>query len=60
MNGKMNQKTRIITGFIGATESGETTTFGRSGSDYTASIFGAALDVEEIEICIKNYIGVGR
>jgi len=43
-------KTRIITGFIGATESGETTTFGRSGSDYTASIFGAALDVEEIEI----------
>ncbi len=43
-------KTRIITGFIGATESGETTTFGRSGSDYTASIFGAALDVKEIEI----------
>ncbi len=43
-------KTRIITGFIGATEAGETTTFGRSGSDYTASIFGAALDVKEIEI----------
>ena len=47
---KDESKTRIITGFIGATESGETTTFGRSGSDYTASIFGAALDVEEIEI----------
>jgi len=43
-------KTRIITGFIGATESGETTTFGRSGSDYTAAIFGAALNVEEVEI----------
>ena len=47
---KDESKTRIITGFIGATDSGETTTFGRSGSDYTASIFGAALDVEEIEI----------
>ena len=47
---KDKSKTRIITGFIGATEAGETTTFGRSGSDYTASIFGAALDVEEIEI----------
>jgi aspartokinase/homoserine dehydrogenase 1 len=47
---KDESKTRIITGFIGATESGDTTTFGRSGSDYTASIFGAALDVEEIEI----------
>ncbi|MBT3299440.1 MAG: bifunctional aspartate kinase/homoserine dehydrogenase I [Candidatus Marinimicrobia bacterium] len=43
-------KTRIITGFIGATESGDTTTFGRSGSDYTASIFGAALNADEIEI----------
>ena len=47
---KDKSKTRIITGFIGATESGKTTTFGRSGSDYTASIFGAALDVKEIEI----------
>ena len=47
---KDESKTRIITGFIGATEVGQTTTFGRSGSDYTASIFGAALDVEEIEI----------
>jgi hypothetical protein len=28
----------LITGFIGATESGETTTFGRNGSDYTASM----------------------
>lgn len=47
---KDESKTRIITGFIGATESGETTTFGRSGSDYTASIFAAALDAKEIEI----------
>ncbi len=42
--------TRIITGFIGATKKGETTTFGRSGSDYTAAIFGAALNVDEIVI----------
>ena len=42
--------TQIITGFIGATENGETTTLGRSGSDYTASIFGAALNAEEIQI----------
>ncbi len=42
--------TRIIPGFIGSTEQGETTTFGRSGSDYTASIFGAALNADLIEI----------
>ncbi len=40
----------IITGFIGSTLEGQTTTLGRGGSDYTASIFGAALDVDEIEI----------
>ncbi len=39
-----------ITGFISSTDKGETTTLGRGGSDYSASIFGAALDVEEIEI----------
>lgn len=41
---------QLITGFIGSTEKGETTTLGRGGSDYTGSIFGAALDAEEIEI----------
>ncbi|MBL7873680.1 MAG: bifunctional aspartate kinase/homoserine dehydrogenase I [Cyclobacteriaceae bacterium] len=41
---------QIITGFIGASESGETTTIGRSGSDYTASIFAAALKAESLEI----------
>ncbi len=40
----------VVTGFISATESGETTTLGRGGSDYTAAIFGAALDAEAIEI----------
>lgn len=40
----------VVTGFIGSTSLGETTTLGRGGSDYTASIFGAALSVDEIEI----------
>ncbi|MFD1819102.1 aspartate kinase [Pseudarcicella hirudinis] len=41
---------QLITGFIGSTEKGETTTLGRGGSDYTGSIFGAALNAHEIEI----------
>ena len=41
---------KIITGFIGSTDKGETTTLGRSGSDYTAAIFAAALDAELLEI----------
>lgn len=40
----------IITGFIGSTADNETTTLGRGGSDYSASIFGAALDADEVEI----------
>ncbi len=43
-------KLQIITGFLGATQSGETTTIGRNGSDYTATIFGAALNAKKIEI----------
>lgn len=46
-----NQKDlQIITGFIATAYSGETTTLGRSGSDYTASIFAAALNAEVLEI----------
>ncbi|MBN2511103.1 MAG: aspartate kinase [Spirochaetales bacterium] len=40
----------VITGFIAATEQGYTTTLGRNGSDYTASLVGAALDSERVEI----------
>lgn len=40
----------VVTGFIGSTEDGITTTLGRSGSDYTGSIVGAALESEEIWI----------
>lgn len=41
---------KVITGFIASTAKGETTTLGRSGSDYTAAIFAAALDAENLEI----------
>jgi aspartate kinase len=40
----------VITGFIGSTENGETTTLGRGGSDYTASIMGVTLKATEIQI----------
>lgn len=48
-----NQKNdiQVVTGFIGsAAKGGLTTTLGRGGSDYTAALFGAALDAEVIEI----------
>jgi aspartate kinase len=40
----------VMGGFIGATEAGVTTTLGRGGSDFTASIVGAGIDAEEIQI----------
>lgn len=40
----------VITGFIGSTNEGVTTTLGRNGSDYSASIMGAGLRAEAIEI----------
>ena len=40
----------VVTGFIGATSDGVMTTLGRGGSDYSASIVGAALDANEVWI----------
>ncbi len=40
----------VLGGFIGATADGVTTTLGRGGSDFTASLVGAALGAEEIQI----------
>jgi bifunctional aspartokinase / homoserine dehydrogenase 1 len=40
----------VVTGFIGATADGVLTTLGRGGSDYSASIVGAALDADEVWI----------
>ncbi|MCH8170603.1 MAG: bifunctional aspartate kinase/homoserine dehydrogenase I [Bacteroidetes bacterium] len=47
---RSHKKSQIVTGFIAENEKGEITTLGRGGSDYTASILGAALNVEEIQI----------
>jgi len=40
----------VTQGFIGATKRGETTTIGRGGSDFSATIMGIALRGEEIQI----------
>jgi len=40
----------VVTGFVGRTPSGETTTLGRSGSDTTAALLGAALGAREVVI----------
>lgn len=40
----------VMGGFIGATRAGVTSTLGRGGSDFTASIVGAGIDAEEIQI----------
>src|SRR5688572_3075810 len=47
---KHHADVQIITGFIGTSESGQTTTLGRSGSDYTAAIFAGALHATDLEI----------
>jgi len=40
----------VMGGFIAATEDGVATTLGRGGSDFTASIVGAGIGAEEIQI----------
>ena len=40
----------VVTGFIGATPEGMLTTLGRGGSDYSATILGAALEADEVII----------
>jgi aspartate kinase len=40
----------VMGGFIGSTTEGVTTTLGRGGSDFTASIVGAGVGAEEIQI----------
>jgi aspartate kinase len=40
----------VVTGFIGATLDGRTTTLGRGGSDYSAALIGTALGAREIQI----------
>jgi len=38
----------VVSGFVAATQDGVQTTFGRGGSDYTASIIGAAIRADEV------------
>ncbi len=45
-----SQTVPIVTGFIASSDSGETTTLGRGGSDYTASMLAEALDARAIEL----------
>jgi aspartokinase/homoserine dehydrogenase 1 len=45
-----NKGLKIVTGFIASSVEGQTTTLGRNGSDYTASVLGAALEADIIEI----------
>ena len=43
-------KVPVVTGFIGATPDGVTTTLGRGGSDYTAALLGVFLQADEVWI----------
>src|SRR6201996_8340290 len=45
-----SDKVLFVTGFIASNDAGQITTLGRGGSDYTAAIFGAALNAAEIQI----------
>lgn len=47
----------VITGFIGKNMDGEITTFGRGGSDLSVSVFGTAVDVQEI-LVFKDVDGI--
>lgn len=40
----------VLPGFVACNEQGDKTTLGRGGSDYTAAILAAALEVEQLEI----------
>ena len=44
------RKVPVLGGFIGATETGVTTTLGRGGSDFSAAIVGAGIGADEIQI----------
>lgn len=46
----LNEEVPVLGGFLGATEKGVTSTLGRGGSDFSASIIGAGIDADEIQI----------
>lgn len=46
---QLNGEIPIITGFIGATPQGETTTLGRNGSNYSAALLADFIEAKELE-----------
>src|SRR5206468_632902 len=52
----------VVTGFIGATSDGRTTTIGRNGSDYSAAIVGAAVGASatDIRTAVDAAVSAGR
>jgi aspartate kinase len=40
----------VVTGFVARSKSGETTTLGRGGSDYTATLIASSIDADEVWI----------
>ena len=44
------EQVTVLPGFIASTEDGKTTTLGRGGSDFSAAIYAAALEVKELQI----------
>ncbi len=40
----------VVQGYVGGTRQGVTTTLGRGGSDYSAALFGAAIDACEVQV----------
>lgn len=47
---KWGDKVAVCTGFLGRTKDGRTTTLGRNGSDYTATLLARALEASEVVI----------
>jgi aspartokinase/homoserine dehydrogenase 1 len=48
--GNSKKPLQVVTGFIGSTTQGHTSTVGRNGSDLTAAVFAAALGAKKLEI----------
>lgn len=57
INGLSDKKLYITQGFLGASESNNTTTLGREGSDFTAAIFAYCMDAQSVTIW-KDVSGV--
>lgn len=50
MSQTWNGRLPVVTGFVGRTADGRTTTLGRNGSDYTAALVAAALNAVEVSV----------